>query len=167
MSLLKDKEREQLRQLVKACLLEISKLKIDLKKSQKEANEFKVKAELINLQKMEELEKILKEKNEKISELTALLNEKDAEMEELKNLKIYFDALTARPKRDLTSFQSQVYQLLKKQGTTEDLYEHILSIGFKELSFDNFNSILRNLERKGYFRSSKGDDTLIWEKIEK
>ncbi len=116
MSLLKDKEREQLRQLVKACLLEISKLKIDLKKSQKEANEFKVKAELINLQKMEELEKILKEKNEKISELTALLNEKDAKMEELKNLKIYFDALTARPKRDLTSFQSQVYQLLKNKA---------------------------------------------------
>lgn len=167
MALLKDKEREQLRQLVKACLLEISKLKIDLKKSQKEAKEFKVKAELINLQKMEELEKILKEKNERINELTALLNEKDAEMEELKNIKIYFDALTARPKRDLTSFQSQVYQLLKEQGTTEDLYEYILSIGFKELSFDNFNSILRNLDRKGYVRSFKKNDRIIWEKIEK
>ncbi len=38
MALLKDTEREQLRQLVKACLLEISKLKIELKKSQKESS---------------------------------------------------------------------------------------------------------------------------------
>ena len=38
MPLLKDTEREQLRQLVKACLLEISKLKIELKKCQKESS---------------------------------------------------------------------------------------------------------------------------------
>ena len=37
MAFLKDTEREQLRQLVKACLLEISKLKIELKKSQNES----------------------------------------------------------------------------------------------------------------------------------
>nr|WP_243687585.1 hypothetical protein [Methanobacterium formicicum] len=38
MAFLKDTEREQLRQLVKACLLEISKLKIELKKCQKESS---------------------------------------------------------------------------------------------------------------------------------
>jgi hypothetical protein len=35
MAILKDTEREQLRQLVKACLLEISKLKIELKNARK------------------------------------------------------------------------------------------------------------------------------------
>ncbi len=38
MAFYKDTEREKLRQLVKACLLEISKLKIQLKKCQKESS---------------------------------------------------------------------------------------------------------------------------------
>ena len=171
MPLLKDSESEQLRQLVKACLLEISKLKIELKKCQKESKD------AINLdtglikekdQKIEELEKTIKEKDQKILEIVGLMNQKNAELDELKKTKLHFDALTARPKKDLTSFQSQVYQLLSDdKGTAQDLYYQIIDIGFKELSFDNFNSILRNLERKGYFKSSKRDSQVIWEKIEK
>lgn len=171
MPLLKDNEREQLRQLVKACLLEISKLKIELKKSQNELkNSSKLETELVNKknQEMEKLERVLEEKDKKITELMDLLNERDSEIDKLGKIKRHFDALTARPKKDLTSFQSQVYQLLNTdKGTMEELYAQITDIGFKELSFDNFNSILRNLERKGYFKSSKEDGTIIWQKIEK
>ena len=171
MPLLKDNEREQLRQLVKACLLEISKLKIELKKSQNELkNSSKLETELVNKknQEIEKFESVLEEKDKKIAELMDLLNEKDSEIDELGKIKRHFDALTARPKKDLTSFQSQVYQLLNTdKGTTQELYAQITDIGFKELSFDNFNSILRNLERKGYFKSFKEDGSVIWQKIEK
>ncbi len=171
MPLLKDNEREQLRQLVKACLLEISKLKIELKKSQNELkNSSKLETELVNKknQEIKKLESVLEEKDKKIAELMDLLNEKDSEINELGKIKRHFDALTARPKKDLTSFQSQVYQLLNTdKGTTQELYAQITDIGFKELSFDNFNSILRNLERKGYFKSFKEDGSVLWQKIEK
>jgi len=169
MPILKDKETEQLRQLVKACLLEISKLKIDLKKCQQESQS-KVDSETIKEkdQLIKKLENSLKENQAKIDDILKYMDEKDAEMEELKKIKLHFDAITARPKKDLTSFQSQVYGLLKKEkSTTEDHYDYILNIGFKELSFDNFNSILRNLERKKYVKSHKENDKIIWEKIEK
>ena len=171
MPLLKDSEREQLRQLVKACLLEISKLKIELKKSQKESKEAsKLSTESIKEkdQKINELEKAITEKDKKILEIIGLLDQKNVELEELRKIKQRFDALTAKPKKDLTSFQSQIYQVLSyDKGTIEDLYDQIIDIGFKELSFDNFNSILRNLGRKGYFKSYKEGERIIWEKIEK
>ncbi len=171
MPLLKDNEREQLRQLVKACLLEISKLKIELKKSQNESKKLsKLESELVNKKnnEIERLEKTLEEKDKKISEFEDLLQEKNTEIAELEKIKRHFNALTARPKKDLTSFQSQVYQLLNTdKGSVEELYAQITDIGFKELSFDNFNSILRNLERKGYFKSSKEGGSIIWQKIEK
>jgi len=169
MPILKDKETEQLRQLVKACLLEISKLKIDLKKCQLESKS-KVDSETITEkdQLIKKLEKSLKENQAKIDDVLKHMDEKDAEMEELEKIKLHYEAITARPKKDLTSFQSQVYQLMKKEkGTTEDHYDYILKIGFKELSFDNFNSILRNLERKKYVKSYKENDETMWEKIEK
>jgi len=171
MPLLKDNEREQLRQLVKACLLEISKLKIELKKSQNELkHSSKLESELINKKSQEivELGNVIEDKDKKIAELMDLLKDKDDEINELGKIKRHFDALTARPKKDLTSFQSQVYQLLSMDnGTTEELYAQITDIGFKELSFENFNNILRNLERKGYFKSSREDGILLWQKIEK
>ncbi|MEN6554569.1 MAG: hypothetical protein ABFC34_16985 [Methanobacterium sp.] len=170
MPLLKDNESEQLRQLVKACLLEISKLKIELKKCQTESRDAgKLDTELVNKknQEIEELKLALEEKDGKISELVGLLDERNNELEELEKIKRHFDALTAKPKKDLTSFQSQVYQLLSMDKcTTQELYEQIRDIGFKELSFDNFNSILRNLERKGYFKAFKENEITFWQKIE-
>ncbi len=170
MPLLKDNESEQLRQLVKACLLEISKLKIELKKCQTESmDSSKLDTELVNEknQEIEELKLALEEKDGKIAELVGLLDERNGKMEQLEKIKRHFDALTARPKKDLTSFQSQVYQLLSmNKCTTQELYEQIIDIGFKELSLDNFNSILRNLERKGYFKSFREDEITFWQKIE-
>ncbi len=171
MAILKDTEREQLRQLVKACLLEISKLKIDLKKCQNESNNsIKIEKGQVEEKKKQinELKELLNGKEVEISKLSNLIQEKDAQLKEIEKIKIYFDALTARPKKDLTSFQSQVYQLLSQDRcTAEDHYSKIIDIGFTELSLDNFNSILRNLERKGYFKSSREDGTVFWEKIEK
>ena len=170
MPILKDTEREQLRQLVKACLLEISKLKIELKKCQNESNDhIKQEKRLVDEKNNEimEIQKLLEKKNIEINKLNNLIKEKDAQLEEGKKIKFYFDALTARPRKDLTSFQSQVWQLLDSNvGTTEEHYEKILII-FAQLSLDNFKSILRNLERKGYFKSHKENGNIIWQKIEK
>ena len=206
MPLLKDTEREQLRQLVKACLLEISKLKVELKKCQNESLKSKsteniqlkaVKDEVqkqlkeknleveevkIELQKQLkeknleveevkiELQKQLKEKNGEIKQLKTVLNEKNvliADLEvNLERIKTYFEALTEKPKKDLTSFQSQIYQLLPQGESTEnDLYSHIYDIGFKELSTENFKHALKNLERKGYFKSRNNNGELLWEKV--
>jgi hypothetical protein len=171
MPILKDNEREQLRQLVKACLLEISKLKIEHKKFQNESNNsIQLEKRQVNEKnkQIEELKKLLIENEAEIKKLKDIIKEKDAQLEEGKKIKLYFDALTARPKKDLTSFQSQIYQLLStNKSTIEDHYKLIIDIGFTELSLDNFNSILRNLERKGYFRSFKEDGTVFWLKIEK
>lgn len=171
MPILKDNEREQLRQLVKACLLEISKLKIEQKKFQNESkNSIKLEKGHVNEKnkQIEDLEKILNKKESEINMLKDVIKEKDAQLEEGKKIKFYFDALTARPKKDLTSFQSQIYQLLSRDKiTVEDHYKQIIDIGFTELSLDNFNSILRNLERKGYFKSVKEDGTVFWKKLEK
>ena len=170
MPILKDTEREQLRQLVKACLLEISKLKIELKKCQNESNGYIKQEKLLLDEKNEqilEIQKLLEKKDIEINKLNGLIKEKDIQLDEGKKIKFYFDALTSRPRKDLTSFQSQVYQLLDSNvGTTEVHYEKILNI-FAELSLDNFKSILRNLERKGYFRSYKENGKIIWQKIEK
>lgn len=170
MPILKDTEREQLRQLVKACLLEISKLKIELKKCQKESKA-SIRQEKSQTeekgQQILEFQKLLDKKEAEINKLNTIIEEKDIQLDEGKKIKFYFDALTARPKKDLTSFQSQVYQLLDtNKSTVEELYPKITDI-FTELSLDNFNSILRNLERKGYVKSFKEDEKVLWQKIEK
>jgi archaellum component FlaC len=168
MPLLKDTEREQLRQLVKACLLEISKLKIELKKCQKESlrsrNSEGIQKRVLN----DEFKKQLIEKENEIRNLKQRLSEKDEVIADLENTRKYFKALTAKPKKDLTSFQSQIYQVLPYgESSTEDLYEHIKKVGFTELSKENFVHALRNLERKGYFVSIDLDNETSWKKMDK
>ena len=166
MGLLKDNDNEQLRQLVKACLLEISKLKIDLKKCQKEASNVVDESAILEIK--ENAESKLHEKEKEINNLQELLEKKNQKLEELEIIRYHFNALTAKPKKDLTSFQSQVYQLLPtEEDTLENLYTHITEIGFSELSNDNFEHVLRNLERKGYFESREKDGELYWKKIDK
>jgi len=168
MAILKDTEREQLRQLVKACLLEISKLKIDLKKCQKESSKSIIE-EHSKLQELQaEQEKIIKSKEDEIRELMNLLEEKDLKIKELKKVKDQYKLLTQKPKKDLTSFQSNIYLLLpEKEDDLENLYDSIIDLGFSELTHQNFEHALRNLERKGYFRSREDNGTILWKKIEK
>ena len=174
MAFLKDTEREQLRQLVKACLLEISKLKIELKKCQKESSNkqteniqirgFKAESQ----HEMDEKDKELKQKINEINVLQDLLKKQEKMIEELQKVKLNYDAITAKPKKDLTSFQSQVYQLLPdEEDTLENLYNYITSIGFSELSSENFEYLLHNLERKNYYNSRKHNDQILWKKQDK
>jgi hypothetical protein len=168
MALLKDTEREQLRQLVKACLLEISKLKIELKKSQ---NESSVSTETENIRikaVQEEFNNHLIMKDEEIAQLHAVILGKEEEIAELEKIKVNFEAIISRPKKDLTSFQSQIYELLPyDEDTTENLYLKLRTIGFSELSNENFEHALRNLERKGYFISTPEGEKILWKKIDK
>ena len=151
---------------MKACLLEISKLKIELKKCQKESS--KVGDDRALLELKEDVESKLLEKEKEINNLQELLEKKDQKLEELEIIRYHFNALTAKPKKDLTSFQSQVYQLLPaEENTLENLYTHITEIGFSELSSENFEHVIRNLERKGYFESYQKDDEIYWQKIDK
>jgi len=164
--LLKDNDNEQLRQLVKACLLEISKLKIELKKCQKESSQSRNDDSISELK--EDAQTRLQEKEKEINNLQELLEKKNQKLEELEIIKYHFNALTAKPKKDLTSFQSQVYQLLpEEEDTQENLYAHITEIGFSELSQENFEHLLRNLERKGYFQVNNRDEAVYWKKINK
>lgn len=167
MALLKDNDNEQLRQLVKACLLEISKLKIDLKKCEKKIASSNKTDAVVNEIK-EDVQTKLMEKEKEINDLQELLEKKNRKLEELEIIKYHFNALTAKPKKDLTSFQSQVYQLLPmEESTLENLYTHITEIGFSELTRENFEHVLRNLERKGYFKSYDQNNKTYWKKINK
>jgi chromosome segregation ATPase len=172
MAFLKDTEREQLRQLVKACLLEISKLKIQLKKCQKESSQKTSENLLIeelkleSQNKLDEKDQILKNKDDKINSLNVFLQKQEKQINELRKVKLHFDAITAKPKTDLTSFQSQIYQLLPEtEDTIEKLYNYITSIGFSELSNENFEYLLRNLERKNYCQSRSHNNQIYWKKL--
>ena len=76
MPLLKDTESEQLRQLVKACLLEISKLKFELKKCQKESSS-SVDTEVIQKSIKEEYHLQIQKKDAEIVELNTIIKDKD------------------------------------------------------------------------------------------
>jgi hypothetical protein len=168
MALLKDTEREQLRQLVKACLLEISKLKIELKKSQNEST-VSTESETIRIKAVqEEFNNHLLKKDEEIAQLHNVIHEKENEIAELEKIKVNFEAIISRPKKDLTSFQSQIYELLSyDEDTIENLYLKLRTIGFSELSNENFEHALRNLERKGYFISTPDGERILWKKIDR
>ena len=165
MPLLKDTESEQLRQLVKACLLEISKLKFELKKCQNESSK-SIDKESIQNKNIKDLNNESAGKNGELLKLKQIINEKDEEIAELLIIKTYFEAMISRPRKDLTSFQSQLYALLPDDcDTLENLYAHITTIGFTELTIENFSHALRNLERKGYFKVFDEDGTTFWQKI--
>jgi len=168
MAILKDTEREQLRQLVKACLLEISKLKIELKKCQKESSKIMIQ-EHTKLQEMNIVQETkLQNKEDENRKLMKLLEEKDSKIEELQKVKERFKLLTQKPKQDLTSFQSNIYLLLpEKEDNLKNLYDSIIDLGFNELTPQNFEHALRNLERKGYFRSREDNGIIMWKKVDK
>ena len=168
MALLKDTEREQLRQLVKACLLEISKLKIELKKSQSETT-VSTETENIRIKTVQtEFNNHLVKKDEEIARLHVVIKDMENELAELEKIKVNFEAIIARPKKDLTSFQSQIYELLPyDEDTTDNLFTQLRTIGFNELSNENFEHALRNLERKGYFISTPEGEKILWKKLDK
>lgn len=173
MKFMRDSEKEQLKLLVKACMLEISKLKMDLRKCRENSeNSGRVRKleETLKLreQKIAELEGLMAEKDKIIQDLNAIIAEKESCISDLKRYREYFNALTQKPERDLTSFQSQIYRLLPdERSTAEELLSFLNEIGFRDMKLDNMVQILRNLERKGYFRSVREGGMVLWEKIER
>ncbi len=171
--LFKDSEKEELRRLVKACMLHISKLEIELEKCEKKRDKIQelneLKEELTKKENhIKKLEESLKEKDDVIKNLNKVLSDKELEISKLKEIKEYCQKLTAKPEKDLTSFQSQIYRVLpSEKSTTEDLHSCIQEIGFRDLKYENMLQILRNLERKGYFRSYREKNNILWEKLEK
>ena len=170
-----------LKDTAKASLLDIRKLKIELKNYQDETSrnnrknikiqEYKEKNNKQlqeKEQKLKEWEAELKAKEKELPALLDLLNQQNEKIKELHKFKSYFDALTTKPKKDLTSFQFQIYQMLPvDEDTLENHYTFITEIGFSELSGENFEHILYNLEKKGYFQSYTCEDVIFWKKIEK
>ena len=173
MRFIRDSEKEQLKLLVKACMLEISKLKMDLRKCREESDDCSRVRELeetlkIRERRITELEGILDEKDRIIKDLNTIIAERESLIADLKRYRDYFHALTEKPERDLTSFQSQIYRLLPdEKSTAEELLSFINGIGFKDLKLENMVRILRNLERKGYFKSYRKGDETLWEKVKR
>jgi phosphosulfolactate synthase (CoM biosynthesis protein A) len=54
-----------------------------------------------------------------------------------------------------------------KEDNMENYFEYLRDLGFQELTTENFEHALRNLERKGYFRSINDNGRLLWKKLEK
>ncbi|AAB85297.1 hypothetical protein [Methanothermobacter sp. EMTCatA1] len=173
MRFMRDSEKEQLKLLVKACMLEISKLKMDLRKCRENSDNCERVKELedalkIRDRRIDELERIMAEKDRVIQELKGIIADKESRITDLKRYREYFQALTQKPEKDLTSFQSQIYRLLPdERATTEEMLDFINEIGFKDLKLENMVQILRNLERKGYFRSVSEGRRTLWEKVKR
>ena len=173
MRFLRDEEKDQLKKLVKSCMLEISQLKMSLNKCQEE----KSKLDCTKIKELEDkissyekevskLKKTISKQERKIKKLKKMNNKNSSK--ELKQYKTYLKALTAKPKPDLTSFQSQMYSLFPEgQHSSEDILKHIQSIGFNDITPKTVSNILYNLERKNYYKSFKKDNVVIWEKIVK
>lgn len=72
---------------------------------------------------------------------------------ELEKIKDNYKRLTSSPKRDLTSFQSQIYYLIPdKPMSSQEIHGYIREIAFKDISYKNINNIIRGLERRGYLK---------------
>lgn len=174
MRFLRDEEKDQLKKLVKSCMLEISQLKMSLNKCQEEKSNLecpKIKELEYKIQSYEKevskLKKTISKKERKIKKLKKI-NNKNSQSKELEQYKSYLKALTAKPKPDLTSFQSQMYSLFPEgKHSSNDILKHIQDIGFTDMNPKTISNILYNLERKSYYKSFKEEDIVIWEKIVK
>ncbi|ADP77472.1 conserved hypothetical protein [Methanothermus fervidus DSM 2088] len=169
MRLFKDSEKEELKKLVKSCLLEISKLRLELNKCRNKLKKLKnegYEAEIRNKNlEIINLKNIIQEKDKKIKVLKEELSKKD---KKLKKLEKYIEALTSKPKPGLTSFQSQIYHLLpSKKASAKELHDFVKKVGFKELKFESMLNILKALEREGYARRYETNNGTLWEKINK
>ncbi|MCL2687856.1 MAG: hypothetical protein FWE58_04915 [Methanobrevibacter sp.] len=106
-----------------------------------------------------QLEKVKKELN--------VCRETNKELEFIKNCYL---KITSSPKKDLTSFQSQIYYLIPDEPmNSQEIHNFIRENAFKDISYNNISNILKGLERKGYLSFSNGDNEKEgkWTKIDK
>lgn len=104
-----------------------------------------------------------------IAKLRKELNETKDDVRKLENIKDLYSKLTAPRVKNLTSIQSQVFNILpNKSMTTYEIQQYVNDVAFDNLSFGNITNILKSIERKGYLKSEKlNNDEISWIKLEK
>ena len=69
--------------------------------------------------------------------------------------------MIAKPLPGLTSFQSQIYQLLPDAKSATELYDYLLELGFTDLEKENFAKTLKALEKREYYQRARDGDRVI------
>ncbi|RBQ24524.1 Chromosome partition protein Smc [Candidatus Methanobinarius endosymbioticus] len=108
--------------------------------------------------------------NKEIKKLKKDLKSCRSANKELESIKDNYRRLTSSPKKDLTSFQSQIYYLiLDKPMNFQEIHSYIRKIAFKDISYKNIINIIRGLERKGYLEMEdpKNPQDTNWIKTKK
>ncbi|MDR3063790.1 MAG: hypothetical protein LBU40_06625, partial [Methanobrevibacter sp.] len=148
------------------CQNKILKLQEDLKlisqKNKVYENEISNYKNKINV-----FEENAKSHENEIKEYLDNINKQNDLIDELKKYKKYFYALTAPPLKNLSSFQSQVYNLVPEKPTEiNELFEFIRDTAFSSLTLSNLNNVLKSLENKGFMTHSEDDDKILWSKLD-
>ena len=97
--------------------------------------------------------------------LGEILEDKDIQVENALKYKDLFLAMLNKPRPGLTSFQSQIFELLPDAKTASELYDYLIELGFTELEKENFAKTLKALEKRGYYQRAREGDRIIWVKI--
>jgi len=95
--------------------------------------------------------------NKEIKNVKKELNVCRETNKELEFIKECYLKITSPPKKDLTSFQSQIYYLIPEEPmTSQEIHNFIRENAFKDISYNNISNILKGLERKEYLKFKKG-----------
>nr|WP_302579149.1 hypothetical protein [Methanobrevibacter arboriphilus] len=125
--------------------------------------------ELNNIQNEDNISKIKETENE-IKRLKNELNSCKQVNKELESIKDNYKKLTSSPKKDLTSFQSQIYYLIPDEPMdSQEIHNYIQKTSFKDISYNNITNIIWGLERKGYLKPENPEkpNETKWIKINK
>ncbi|KZX11718.1 hypothetical protein [Methanobrevibacter curvatus] len=147
------------------CQNKILKLQEDLKLTSQKNKVYE--NEISNYKnKINVFEENAKSHENEIKEYLDNINKQNDLIDELKKYKKYFYALTAPPLKNLSSFQSQVYNLVPETPTEiNELFEFIRDTAFSSLTLSNLNNVLKSLENKGFMTHSEDDDKILWSKL--
>lgn len=101
--------------------------------------------------------------SDEISRLQDIIKDKEADSVRMKEV---FNILTSKPLAGLTSIQSQIFSLMPESGESHEIHNLILDIGFEDISFINFVTTLKSLEKKGYLVSEDSGNSKVWRKVQ-
>lgn len=94
------------------------------------------------------------------------IQQKDEDIKKLEEIQDLYNKLIIPPKDDLTSFQSQVFNLIPDEPlNSNEIYKYIQNVAFDKVSFESIENILKKLVRKGYLTSSNVNDEIVYTKV--
>ena len=94
------------------------------------------------------------------------IQQKDEDIKKLEEIQDLYNKLIIPPKDDLTSFQSQVFNLIPDEPlNSNEIYNYIQNVAFDKVSFESIENILKKLVRKGYLTSSNVGDEIVYTKV--